>query len=495
MTLTSSPEIDLGVREYDQLIDGTWTSARSGATFDSLNPLDGSVFARVPASSRTDMADAVAAADRAQPKWSAMSPSAKQALFLRAAELLEQRSQAVVQALATETGAGFGFAMYQMTWSAQLLRLAAGWVFESKGKILTTDHPHTMQFAERKPLGVVASFSPWNGANLLAWRAVVAPLAAGNTVVLKPSEEAPVTGGVLIAQVLHDAGFPAGVINVVTHAAADAAAVSEEFYENPAVRCLYFTGSAATAKIIAARAGAALKRTVLELGGYNHMMVLDDADLDHAAKLAAFSSFFHQGQTCMSARRILVQRSVYDEFLAKFSAVARSMPMGDPSEPDTIFGPLINDRAAGAVRARIDDAVNAGARIFSGGVNDGRMFEPTIIVDAPDENDLSCEETFGPVVVVRPIDNDDEGVELANASRYGLSFSVVTGDTSRGMAVASRINSGAVHVNGPTIDDEPHLPNGGTKESGWGRSGPDALNDFSELRWMSVELGTRNLPF
>lgn len=495
MTLTTSQGTTTDVRTFELFVDGRWTGAADGATFDVLSPIDGSVYARVPAGSRVDMATAVAAAQRAQPAWAATAPGAKQAMFLRAAALVEERAGELVAALAEETGAGYGFSMYQVTWSAQLLRLAAGWVYENRGRLLPTDHPHTVAYAERKPLGVVASFTPWNGANLLAWRSVVVPLAAGNTVVVKPSEESPVTGGVFIARVLSDAGFPAGTINVVTHAPADAAAVSEEFYENPAVRCLFFTGSAGTARIIAARAGAALKRTVLELGGYNHMMVLEDADLEEAAKVVAFSAFFHQGQTCMSARRVLVHESVYEPFLDALSTVAGSMPIGDPRDPDTVIGPLINDRAAATVRSRIDAAVAAGATVHTGGDGEGRTIPPTILVDAADEHDISCEETFGPVLVVRPVADDAEGIRLTNASRYGLSFSVLTRDTARGAAIAAQIDCGAVHVNGPTLDDEPHLPNGGVKDSGWGRSGVNALDDFTELRWTTVELDRRAMPF
>lgn len=493
--MTSTVDKDTATKTYDQFVGGEWVGAVNGAVYPVLSPRDGSVFANVPASGRADMKAAVAAANRAQPEWAALPPSEKQALFLRAAELLEERAPELVRALAEETGAGYAFSMYQMTWSAQLMRLAAGWVYDSKGEILPTDFPHTVSIAERKPLGVVACFTPWNGANLLTWRAVILPLVAGNTVVVKPSEESPFTGGIAVAQVLQDAGFPAGTINVVTHAPADAAEVAEELYENPAVRCIFFTGSARTARVIAAKAGAALKRTVMELGGYNHIMVLDDADVDQAAKITAFSSFLHQGQTCMSARRVLVQESLYDEFVERLRDYAQQLPVGDPLEQSTMIGPLINQRAAATVRNNVDAARAAGARVVAGGTNSGDWFEPTIIVDAPDDHEISCEETFGPVVVIRPIRDEAEGIDLVNANKYGLSFSVLTGDTSRGVRVASRIHSGAVHVNGPTIDDEPHMPNGGTKESGWGRSGAAALDEFTEVRWMTVELETRQMPF
>lgn len=491
---TSAADARPGVRAYQQLIDGAWAAAADGATFEVTSPYDGSVFARVPASSRTDMARAVAAADAAQPEWAALAPAAKQALFLKAADLLHERTAQVVEALARESGSGAGFAHFQVQWSVNLLRQAAGWVYYPHGELLRTDFPHTFATAERKPLGVVASFTPWNGAHVLAWRAVVAPLAAGNTVVVKPSEEAPVTAGLLIAEVLHDVGFPPGTVNVVTHAPGAAGGIAEEFYDNRAVRCLYFTGSAKTARVVAGRAAASLKRTVLELGGYNQILVTEDADLDHAARTAAFSAFFHQGQICMNARRILVHHSVAAAFTEKLVEAARALPLGDPTDPATVIGPLINDAALRGTKAAIEEAVGQGARLLTGGSHHDRVFEPTVLTDVPDHVSLSCEETFGPVVVVRPIADDEEGIRLVNENPYGLSFSVLTADVGRGMAISRRIDSGAVHVNTPTVNDEPQSPNGGVKDSGWGRSGLNGVEEFTEIRWTTVETGTRQLP-
>ncbi|MEV0074088.1 MULTISPECIES: aldehyde dehydrogenase family protein [unclassified Amycolatopsis] len=491
MTTANAPG---AVRRHRMLVGDAWVDAVGGETIESRNPFDGSVFAEVPAGGRPDAAAAIAAAAAAQPEWAATAPGVKQRLFLRAADLLEERADDVAEALALETGAGRAFALYQIGWSVSQLRHASGWVYRPSGEMLRTEHPHTMSTAERRPLGVVASFTPWNGAHVLAWRAVIAPLAAGNTVVLKPSEEAPVTAGLLVAEIMRDAGFPAGTVNVVTHAGPAAAEVAEEFYVNPAVRCLYFTGSAGTARTIGSRAGGALKRSVLELGGYNNIVVLDDADLDRAARIVAFSAFFHQGQICMNARRVLVQSSVHDAFVARLAAVAESLAVGDPSDPATIVGPLITERALDQVTTRVASVVAAGANVVTGGTSDGRLYRPTVLTNVPDDHDISCEETFGPVVVVRPVQDEEEAVGLVNASRYGLSFSVLTGDTGRGIAVAQRIDCGAVHVNTPTINDEAHAPNGGMKDSGWGRSGVDALDDFTEIRWVTVDMGTRELP-
>lgn len=481
------------VREYKQFINGDWVAARTGTVFESTNPFDDSVFAMIAAGTRADAADAIAAASVAQPEWAALPPTMKAAMFRRAADILDSRGDEISEALTLESGVTSRFARFQITWSTQLLRLAAGWVYTPYGQLLRSDHPHTYSTAERRPLGVVASFTPWNGAQALAWRALVLPLVAGNTVVIKPSEEAPVTAGLLIGEVMAEAGFPAGTVNVVTHARAEASEIADEFYANPAVRCLFFTGSTTTGRAVAARAAAALKQTVMELGGYNHLLVLEDADLEQAVKIATMSAFSHQGQVCMAARRILVARERYVDFVECLVAAAEALPTGDPRDPATVIGPLINDDAVAKFSSRLIAATSAGARILSGGTVDGRVASPTVVVDAPDDNVVSCEETFAPIAVVRPVDNDEEAIRLTNASPYGLSFSVLTPNIGRGVNIASQIESGAVHVNGPTIDDEPHAPNGGLKDSGWGRSGLNSLEDFTEIRWMSVETGTRDL--
>lgn len=481
-------------KAYQQYINGVWVPAASGKTFESLNPFDDSVFAIVPDSGCADVTAAVEAAAAAQPGWAALPPSAKQALFLRAAKLVEERSADIREALGAETGAGIGIQFAQIGWNAGLLRQGASWVYQPKGNMIRSEFPTTRAYTERKPLGVVGSFGPWNVAQFLSWRSVVAPLAAGNTVVLKPSEESPVTSGIQVAEILDAAAFPPGVVNVVTHAGPSAVEIVNEFYENPKVRKLYFTGSAPTGSHVAAKAAAALKPIVLELGGYNHMLILEDADVDYAVRLAVFSSFFHQGQICMCARKILVHDDIYDNFLSKFIELTNSLGAGDPFDPNTIVGPLINDKALANAQRRIADAVAAGSVIAAGGKADGRVLSPTILTNVPDTVEVAHEETFAPIVVVERVADTESAIAAVNASNYGLSFSVITEDISRGEAVARRIESGAVHVNAPTIEDEAHAPNGGVKDSGWGRSGVEGLDDFTELRWMTVEDGRRDLP-
>ena len=451
-------------------IDGRW-SEPGGRTFKDYNPYDGEVFAEVAAGGRTEAEAAVAAAAAAFPAWAAMAPRDRQTLFLKAADVVERRTRDILNVMALETGSGAAFTMFQIRWSIDMLRQAASWGYLPVGEVLPSDTPGRFAMAVRKPLGVVAGFTPWNGAFSLAWRTVVLPMVFGNTVVLKPSEEAPLSAGLLIAEILDEAGFPPGVINVVTHGPGEAGPVADVFFESPAVRSINFTGSSATGRMLAARAGQSLKRIVLELGGYNPLLMLADADLDQAVDMTAFSGFFHQGQICMNARKVLVERPIHDAFVERLAAKVRTLPSGDPMTPGVVIGPLINDKALGAVDGRVKDAVARGARLVTGGEAQGRNYAPTILTHVPAEAPITCEETFGPVVVVEAVDNAEEALAKAMDTPYGLCASILTGDPDRGLELAQRFNCGMVHVNGPTMASEPSLPNGGVKDSGWGRSG------------------------
>ena len=480
------------VREYQQYIGGEWVGASS--LFDDLDPYRATVIARIPAGTRADAARAVDAAAAAFPAWADLPPAEKQALFLHAANIVERRRDEITALLAAETGCAGGFAGFQVLTAARLLRQAANWGYLPVGEVIRSDTPGTFALALRKPLGVVAGISPWNGAHVLAWRTVVNPLAFGNTVVLKPSEQAPVSAGLLLPEIMAEAGFPAGVINVITHAPGAAEPIADEFFERPEVRCINFTGSSATGRLLAERAGRHLKRCVLELGGYNPLIVLADADLDYAVEATAFAAFFHQGQICMNARKVLVERPVYDIFVSRLVERAGSLPVGDPAAAGTVIGPLISPAARERVAREVEEAVTDGAKVLAGGTADGPCYRPTILADVPAGARIHSEETFGPVLVAQPVDDADEAVAVANSTRYGLSAGLITGDNQRGFALARRIDAGAVHVNNQTIADEPQLPLGGVKDSGWGRSGPQSMADFTEVQWITTRDGGGSYP-
>jgi acyl-CoA reductase-like NAD-dependent aldehyde dehydrogenase len=348
----------------------------------------------------------------------------------------------------------------------------------------------------RKPVGVVSVISPWNFPYILTLRAVAPALALGNAVVLKPSEESPLAGGLLVAEVFEEAGVPPGVLNVITCARNEVAEVGDVMVTHPAVGVVSFTGSTATGRVLAEKAGRHLKRIVLELGGKSPIIVLEDADLDLAVSAAAFGGFFHQGQICMAATRILVEHSLAGALASQLVDKLATLKMGDPSDPETAIGPITSPTQLAKIQAHVDDAVAKGAKVLAGGHSRGPYFEPTLLTNVTPEMRCYHEETFGPVVSLTPVKSAEEAVRLANDTSYGLSAAIITGDPERGMALAERIQSGIVHVNDSTVHDEPHAPFGGIKGSGLGRhGGRAAIEAFTEIRWVSLQTERRHYPF
>ncbi|MEX2693011.1 aldehyde dehydrogenase family protein [Rhizobium mongolense] len=471
---------------HDYLAGGTWKKASGDATFDVLEPYSGKLMSRVASCGGDEARDAIEAAQQAFPAWAAMTASDKAALFLKAAAIYRSRTDEIADILSRETGSTISFARFQQGLVVQNLEAAAGWVHNPRGETFPSDVPGRFSFSIRRPLGVVACFTPWNGANILSWRAALGPLAAGNTVVIKPSEFAPVSAGLMVARIAEEAGFPAGVVNVVPHAPGGAGAIADAVFASEHVRCINLIGGVKTARILAERAGRTLKRSILELGGYNPLIILDDIDVDYAVRTAVFGSFFHQGQICMNTRKIIIQRKIHDEFLDKFIQRARQLPMGDPSDPTTLIGPLINTAAIEKVHKGVQEAVSLGARIETGGTFEGQVYHPTILTNVPYEATISNEETFGPVVIVEPVDTVEDAVTVANRTAYGLVASILSGDSYRALELAPRILAGVVNVNTATVNDEAHVPMGGVRDSGWGRTGPDCMKDFTDTIWINA---------
>ena len=406
------------------------------------------------------------------------------------------RRDEVVSWLARETGCTFGFGMFQMGFVPGLLRQSAALPYAPLGQVIPSDHPGELAMGIRRPVGVVGAIAPWNAALILSARSISAALALGNTVVLKPSEWSPWSGGLIWGEIFSEAGLPAGALNVVTHAPGEAGPIGDELVESPAVRRLNFTGSTATGRRLAEAAGRNLKRVVLELGGSNPLIVLADADLDYAVSASAFGAYLHQGQICMSTRRIIVERPLAAELTAKLAAKTAGLKAGDPKEMDTIIGPLINEAALATVSRRVADAIAAGARLLAGGEAVGPCFQATLLAEVPRDTELAQLETFGPVAAIEVVDSAEEAVERANATSYGLSSGIITSDPDRGFALAQQLDAGIVHVNDQTVGDEPQMPFGGVKDSGFGRFGGQAVVDeFTELRWITVQSGSHPFPF
>jgi len=483
------------VHGYRQYIGGEWTDAAEGGTFDVKDPFTGETVATAPAGGADDAARAIEAAQAAFQAWGATPPAVRQGIFLKAADVLESRSDEIVAALARETGATFGFGMFQMHFVPGLFRQAAALPYQPIGTVIPSD-TGAFSMGVRKPVGVVAAIAPWNAALILSARSIAAPLALGNTVVLKPSELSPWAGGLLWGEIFAEAGLPEGVLNIVTHAPGAAGPIGEAFTSHPAVRRINFTGSTATGRRLAEAAGKNLKRVVLELGGYNPLIVLADAELEYAVNAAAFGAFLHQGQICMSARKVLVERPIAEEFTRRLADKAKTLKAGDPKEHDTIIGPLINADAVAMVKGRVDEAVAKGAKVLAGGDAVGNCYRATVVTDVPADSELATHETFGPVLAVEVVDSADEAVARANATSYGLAAGIITSDVDGGLALAQQVEAGIVHVNDQPVGDEPQMPFGGVKDSGWGRfGGQAAIDEFTELRWVTVQSGSHPFPF
>jgi acyl-CoA reductase-like NAD-dependent aldehyde dehydrogenase len=482
------------VADRQLYINGNWVDASGGSTFDVMNPATGETCESVADASASDATAAIEAAQEAQQGWAAMAHSARARIMHKAGDVLEARAQDFQEALIAEGGSWIGKTMFETGYSSGVYRAAAAAAYQVNGEILPSDHGK-VSLVMREPLGVVTVISPWNFPLILSSRGIAVALAVGNSVILKPSEETPVAGGILIAEILEEAGVPAGVFNVITCSRDHVADVGDQLIAHPLVRGVSFTGSTAVGSQVAARAGGLLKKCCVELGGKDALIVLDDADIEHAVNAATFGSFMHQGQICMSVERVIVDEAIAEEFTEKFVANTRKLKVGDPREMGNCIGPIINDKQLAKIREQVDEAVAAGAKILCGGGNDGRFFEPTVLSGVTRDMRVFREETFGPVAPIVTVSGEDEAVAVANDSDYGLSAGIMTRNEERGLAIAGRLHTGMAHINDSSVNDEPHVPFGGVGASGVGRHGGRAgIDQFTEMRWITLERGGRHYP-
>lgn len=481
--------------DIQMLIGGEHRVASNGATFERLNPLDHSVATRAPAAAPDDARAAVEAAAKAFPAWAAMGPGERRSLLMKAAHALEAKGEAFAAAMAAEVGASGIWAGFNVHLAADMLLEAASITTQISGEVIPSNVPGSMAMAVRQPAGVVLGIAPWNAPVILGVRAIATPLACGNTVVLKGSELSPATHG-LIIEALQEAGLPAGVVNFVTNAPADAGAVVEAMVAHPAVRRVNFTGSTKVGRIIAQTCAKYLKPVVLELGGKAPMLVLDDADLDAAVAGAAFGAFANSGQICMSTERLIVDQKIADEFVAKLAAKAQSLPLGDPRNGPVVLGSVVDMVTVNRCNALIDDALAKGATLVCGGKAQTTLMPATLLDHVTPAMKIYREESFAPVKAIVRVNGVEEAVACANDNEFGLSAAVFGRDIARAWQVASRIESGICHVNGPTVHDEAQMPFGGVKDSGYGRFGGKAgIDAFTELRWITVQTKPRHYPF
>jgi benzaldehyde dehydrogenase (NAD) len=474
-------------------VGGEFRRPAGGGTMGVRDKASGETFATAGLATEADVADAVTAAKAAQPAWAERTYAERAALLRGVVTVLAERAKPMRELIMRETGCIGGKADYEIGAATSELTEAAGLASRVTGEVLPTSHAGRFSVSERIPLGVVGVITPWNFPLVLGMRVIAPALALGNAVVVKPSPETPLSGGLAIAELFAEAGLPAGVFQVLP---GDVEA-GQGLVTHPDVAMIHFTGSTAVGRQIAQTAGGLLKKVSLELGGNNALIVLDDADLDQATMIGAWSSFHYQGQTCITAGRHIVQAGIAADYAAGLAARADAITVGNTVTGDVGLGPMINARQLDRARRMLAEAVAGGATVVAGGTSDGPFFRPTVVTAVSRDSRLWTEEIFAPVAPILQVADADEAVAVANDTSYGLVDSVLTGDLYRGMQIARRLRAGMVHVNDATPQDEALAPFGGIGQSGLGgRSGGDAnLEEFTERRWLTVNPGPAHYPY
>jgi vanillin dehydrogenase len=476
-----------------QYISGQWRDGKSRKVLRDRNPYDGETIANFRLASLADLDEAYRSAASAQKLWAEVNPFEKQKILEKAIAWIEQNEADIADLIIAELGGTRLKAMIEIFLVKTFIKEASTYPLRMTGEILPSTVDGKENRLYRVPAGVVGVISPFNFPFNLSMRSVAPALGAGNGVVLKPHDDAPITGGTLVAKVFEEAGIPKGLLNVIV---ANIGEIGDAFIEHPVPRIISFTGSEAVGRHIGGVAGENLKKAILELGGNSAMIVLGDADLDLAVNAAVFSRFAHQGQVCMCSNRILVQRDVYEKFLDKFVHRVSKLKVGDPRKDDTELGPLINEKQAGTFMKQVQRGINEGARVALRGKVEGNVASPTVFADVKPDMWIAQNELFGPAVCVMPFDTPEDALRIANDSPYGLSGAIHTRDAERGAELAKQFDSGMVHVNDGTINDDPLIAFGGEKASGVGRlNGKWALEEFTTLKWISIQHKQRHYPF
>ena len=477
----------MAVQQHQLIIGGCRRAACSGRYFDVLAPADGSVLAQVARAGAEDVELAVSAARQGFLEWSALAPAAREAALLRAAEIIASEGQArLLDNLIDESGSVITKARHEITYSVDLLRTAAGEVRRLYGDTFPNDRPERLSMVFREPLGVVAVISPYNAPLSLLAKMTAFPLAAGNSVVIKPSEETPLTA-LAFADILLEAGIPAAAISVITGYGAEC---GERLVAHPQVDCVALTGSTRTGVAVGSESMRHMRRCQLELGGKSALLVLRDADPVAAAAIAAQGIFTHGGQICMANSRLVVERPLAVQFIAALKHAAESIHLGDLRDERSGYGPLINQAAVDKVLAHVRQAVAAGAELVTGGDSAGGLrVQPTVLLNPPRDGAVWREESFGPVASVVVVDSLEQAIAVANDSQYGLSAGVLTHNIQWGFRAARGIRAGSVHIGMHAFQSNALAPIGGYGMSGIGRSGGKySTEEFTDLKWVSVAL-------
>lgn len=481
--------------EYSELsynlINGSWRDGKSSHEIVTSNPYTGQEIARFKAASSDDLNEAYESLEKTQVDWAKTEPYAVNHIIEQAADIMVKRRDELVQWLVKDSGSTVIKANIEVNACIGIIKLAAEYPFLLETTVSRSAVPDKVNHIIRKPVGVVTVIGPFNFPMYLAMRSVVAALASGNAVLLKPASSTPITGGVLLAKIFQEAGLPEGVLSVVVPKTSE---IGDELYTHPIPQVISFTGSTEVGRRIGEKAGHAVKRSILELGGNNALVVLEDADVDYAAKSAVFGRYLHSGQICMSANRIIVHESIFDEFCKKFVEYAKDLKVGDPSNPEVLVGPLIDEKEAVRVVEAVEKSVSEGAEVLLEGKREGALVYPYVLKGTNDVYSARTE-MFGPVAILIPHKGDEDALHLANDTDAGLSGAVHSADIERAQRFAAGWKTGMVHINDQSVNDEPRIAFGGEKLSGIGRFGRHiSFDEFTTYQWVSVQTKQRPYP-
>lgn len=491
--MTASDTAPAPYTDLDRMpIAGDWRSGRSGSRSVDTNPYTGQVLTEVELADSDDVDAAYHAANRAQRDWARLAPADRQEVFLRAARIIDDRKEEIIDWLVHEAGAARVRAEWEWGITRATMHEVASYPSRVQGRILPAEPPGKESRVYRRPVGVVGVISPWNFPMHLSNRSVAPALAVGNGVVLKPAGDTPVTGGLLLARIYQEAGLPSDLLSVIVGRGRD---IGDSVVKHRHARVVSFTGSTPVGESIAQSAG--IRKLALELGGNGPLVILDDANVERAVDGAIFGSYFHQGQICMATNRVIVDQSIFEDFVDRFLRRTREIRIGDPRDPDTQLGPIINPDQLGTIREKVDRAVRDGAQLLQSGEPEGPIGSvlPPHVLTGGNDVATAAEEVFGPVATIVPAADEDEALRLANDTEYGLSSGVYTADSDRGLRFACNLEAGMTHINDTTVNDEINTAFGGEKSSGLGRFGGDwAIDEFTTDHWISVQHQPRPFP-
>ena len=483
----------MALKRYEQLdcqlLAGEWRLGSGNSCLVDRDPYTDEVLLEIPYASHEDIDANYRKAEESQKKWAQTLPAERAAVMRKAAEIMQSRREEFIEWVVKESGSAMGKAVFEVDGAVGHILETTSFPARRSGKILASMTPYQESFVYREPLGVVTVISPWNFAFALSMRSVAGALMLGNAVVIKPSSDTPVTGGILLGRLFEEAGLPKGVISVVVTKGSEN---GDYLVEHPVPSLISFTGSCEVGQRLGAKVigGKYVKRIALEMGGNAPLVVLEDADLQAAAEAAVVGRFLHQGQICMSTNRVIVVESVYEEFTDLLVKIASGLKMGNPMDEEVFIGPIINDRQAAKITGMLKRALEDGAQILLGGEVKGRMIPPHILGNVKEEWEIAKEEIFGPILPVIKAKDEEDALRIANDTLYGLSSAVFTKNESRGIAFARGIRAGMTHINSITVDDQVNVPFGGEKNSGIGRFNSDwFIEEFTRTHWITLQHG------